>query len=74
MNEIKAADLPEVGVVGTEATKTRFATRFTKRWPTPGGEWQGNNAADLTGNWYIDELLGLGAVVLRHGYGDEREF
>jgi hypothetical protein len=64
VNELKAADLPEGSVV---------ASRYNVYIKREGDSWLSTGDDMNTHDWEPQSALDHGAVVLRHGYGDEGE-
>jgi hypothetical protein len=60
MTNVKAADLPDGSVVANDRAA------FIKTHPTKDSPWRGTDGS-YAGDWYVDSLLGRGAVVLREG-------
>ncbi len=61
---MKATELPTNSVVTVRANRLIGSgdQTWTKRWTTPGGEWQ-SSSGELAANRYIDTLISLGAEV-----------
>lgn len=66
MNEIKAANLLEGSIVANHDVV------YLRVLDGIGAVWHGTNGSRMH-DLQIGELLDAGAVVLRHGYGDEGE-
>jgi hypothetical protein len=57
---MKAADLPDGSIVANENKA------FIKNRPTRDSQWRGTDGS-YARDWFIDDLLAEGAVVLREG-------
>lgn len=70
MTAIKAADLPEGSVV---AVDTRVLIKRSMEYGMDRPNWPSAGQPTPYTDLEVDGLLDDGAVVLRHGYGDEGE-